>query len=101
MAYQKALAALVDPTRREVFEVLRSGPRAVGDLAKQLPVSTPAVSQHLRVLKQANLVSCTAIGNKRIYKIEPEGLKGLQDYLSTFWGDALEAFRTAADRETL
>ncbi len=98
MNCQNVLAALVDPTRREVFELLRSGPRAVGELAEHVPVSRPAVSQHLRVLRDARLVQCVAEGKRRVYSIDPSGLEELDRYLSSFWGDALEAFRQAAER---
>jgi len=97
MAYQDALAALVDPTRRQVFEILRLGPRSVGEIAKELPVSRPAVSQHLRVLKEAQLVNETPQGTKRIYRIELQGLEELRDYLESFWGDVLAAFKEAAE----
>src|SRR5881227_3003824 len=99
MAYANALALLADPTRREVFERLRSGPRAVGELAAELPVSRPAVSQHLRVLKEAGLVSDRRNGTRRLYSVEPKGLAELRAYLEEFWTEALAAFKAAAERE--
>ena len=99
MSCQSVLSALVDPTRREVFELLRLGPQAVGELAERIPVSRPAVSQHLRVLKEARLVRCVADGKRRVYSVDPSGLEELERYLTSFWGDALEAFRRAADRQ--
>ena len=98
MAYQAVLEALADPTRRRVFERLRSGPKAVVDIADDLPVSRPAVSQHLRVLKDAGLISARREGTRNLYRIEEEGLTALRDYLESFWDDALEAFRAATDR---
>ena len=94
-----AIEALADPTRREVFERLRSGPRAVGELAAELPVSRPAVSQHLRVLKEAGLVSDRRNGTRRLYSVEPKGLAELRAYLEEFWTEALAAFKAAAERE--
>jgi DNA-binding transcriptional ArsR family regulator len=93
-----ALDALGDPTRRRVMELLRTGPRAVGDLAAELPVSRPAVSQHLRVLKGAGLVSSRPDGARHLYAIDDEGLAAVRTYLETFWDDALAAFRDAAER---
>jgi DNA-binding transcriptional ArsR family regulator len=92
-------AALADPTRRAVFERLRAGPRSVGDLASGLPVSRPAVSQHLRVLKEAGLVSEQKEGTRRLYRVEPNGLAELRAYFEEFWTDALAAFKEAADAE--
>jgi DNA-binding transcriptional ArsR family regulator len=93
------LDALGDPTRRRVLELLRPGPRAVGELASELPVSRPAVSQHLRVLKGAGLVSERREGTRHLYRIDPAGLEALRTYLETFWDDALAAFAEAADRQ--
>ncbi|HWN22647.1 MAG TPA: metalloregulator ArsR/SmtB family transcription factor [Gaiellaceae bacterium] len=90
------LDALGDPTRRQIFESLRGGPRSVGQLADGLPVSRPAVSQHLRVLKEAGLVSDRREGTRRLYRVEPGGLAGLRDYFDGFWGDALERFAAEA-----
>jgi DNA-binding transcriptional ArsR family regulator len=98
MAYQGALQALADPTRREILERLRAGPRAVGELAEGLPVSRPAVSQHLRVLKDAGLVNETRAGTRRLYGVELHGLVELRRYLDTFWGDVLSAFKAEAER---
>jgi DNA-binding transcriptional ArsR family regulator len=92
--------ALGDPTRRAVFERLRRGPSSVGELAAELPVSRPAVSQHLRVLKEAGLVSERKNGTRRIYRIEPVGLAELREYVESFWDDALAAFAAAADAES-
>lgn len=94
-----ALLALSDPTRREVFEGLRKGPRSVGELAAKLPVSRPAVSQHLKVLKEAGLVTDTAQGTRRVYRIDPQGLGPLRRWLDEFWADALGAFADKADAE--
>jgi DNA-binding transcriptional ArsR family regulator len=93
------LEALGDPTRRAVFELLREGPRAVGDLARELPVSRPAVSQHLRVLKQAGLVTERRNGTKRLYRIDPGGVEALRTYFEAFWTEALASFKAAADDE--
>ncbi len=92
MAYANALAALADPTRRAVFERLRRGPASVGELAAGLPVSRPAVSQHLRSLKLAGLVNARSQGTRRVYGIDTEGLGELRRWLETFWDDALDAF---------
>ena len=98
MAYQTALAVLADPTRRRVFERLRAGPRPVGALAAGLPVSRPAVSQHLKALKEAGLVEEHTEGVRRIYALRREGLQELRDWLDSFWGEALEAFKDAAEQ---
>ena len=98
MAYGMALAVLADPTRRKVFERLRTGPRAVNALATGLPVSRPAVSQHLKVLKEAGLVEERSEGVRRIYSVRREGLAELRDWLDSFWGDALDAFKLEAER---
>ena len=97
MAYQAVLEALADPTRREVFERLRSGPLPVVEIARGLPVSRPAVSQHLRVLKDAGLVSDRAEGNRRLYQVETPALAELRRYLEGFWDEVLEAYRRAAE----
>ncbi len=81
-----------------MFERLRAGPRPVGELAKGLPVSRPAVSQHLRVLKEAKLVRERREGNRRLYSIDPEGLVTLREYLDGYWGEVLAAFKSAAKR---
>ena len=93
MTYGKALECLSDPTRRQVFERLRTGPRSVGALARGLPVSRPAVSQHLKVLKDAGLVGDRSEGARRVYYIDPEGLGELRRWLDGFWTDALESFK--------
>ncbi|MGA7999800.1 MAG: metalloregulator ArsR/SmtB family transcription factor [Bradyrhizobium sp.] len=98
MAYGNALAVLADPTRRRVFERLRAGPRPVNLLAAGLPVSRPAVSQHLKALKEAGLVEERSEGVRRIYSLRREGLAELRDWLDSFWGDALEAFKLEAER---
>jgi DNA-binding transcriptional ArsR family regulator len=99
LAYQAQLTALADPTRREIFERIAKNPRAVGELARELPVSRPAVSQHLKVLKDAGLVSDTAAGARRIYQLNPQGIGALRAYLDRFWNRALSAFKEAAERE--
>ena len=99
MAYGKALAALADPTRRRVFERLRRGPKSVGALAHGLPVSRPAVSQHLRALKEAGLVGDRAEGTRRVYFIDPHGLAALRRWLDQFWDEALAAFQMEVERE--
>lgn len=98
MAYANALSVLADPTRRQVFERLRAGPRAVGALAEGLPVSRPAVSQHLRALKDAGLVEERSAGTQRIYSLRPDGLRDLRDWLDSFWDEALDAFKAEAER---
>lgn len=98
MAYPKALAALADPTRREIFEQLRSGPRAVGEIANGMPVSRPAVSQHLKVLRDAGLVVDRSAGTRRVYYIDPRGLGPLRKWLDQFWDEALAQFQAEIDR---
>src|ERR1700733_1906335 len=93
MTYQRALGALADPTRRRVFEELRRGPRSVGKIAARMPVSRPAVSQHLGVLKKAGLVADRAEGPRPVYSIDPKGLAGIRIWLDQFWDDALMAFQ--------
>jgi DNA-binding transcriptional ArsR family regulator len=95
----RALAAIADPTRRQVFERLARGPRSVGELAEGLPVSRPAVSQHLKVLKDAGLVADRAEGTRRVYEIDPHGLGVLRAWLDQFWGDALAAFKAEAEKD--
>jgi len=99
MAYGKALAALADPTRRRVFERLRSGPQPVGKIARGLPVSRPAVSQHLKALKEAGLVADRPEGTRRVYFIDPHGLGELRRWLDRFWDEALAAFQAEVERE--
>jgi DNA-binding transcriptional ArsR family regulator len=98
MTYSSTLTALADPTRRAVFESLRAGPTPVGAIASRLPVSRPAVSQHLKALKQAGLVLDRAQGTRRVYYIDPDGLGPLRRWLDEFWSDALEAFKKEAER---
>jgi DNA-binding transcriptional ArsR family regulator len=98
MAYEAALQALADPTRRAIFERLRKGPLPVGALAEGMPVSRPAVSQHLRVLKDAGLVGERKDGTRRVYSVQVQGLRELREYLERFWGDALGAFKAEAER---
>lgn len=92
------MAALADPTRRTVFESLRHGPRSVGDIAARVPVSRPAVSQHLRVLKGAGLVTDRRAGTRRLYSVDPSGLEQLREYIEGFWDDTLAAFKAAAEK---
>src|SRR3954463_15593885 len=99
MAYAQALQALGDPTRRSVLEELRDGPEAVGEIASRLPVSRPAVSQHLRVLKEAGLVTERQDGTRRLSRVDPDGLAGLREYLDGFWEEALASFKAAAGAE--
>jgi DNA-binding transcriptional ArsR family regulator len=99
MAYAQALQALGDPTRRSVLEQLRGGPKAVGEIAARLPVSRPAVSQHLRVLKEAGLVTERQDGTRRLYRVDPNGLAGLREYLEGFWEEALASFKAAAEKQ--
>ena len=89
---------MADPTRRAIFERLGERPLAVGELASGLPVSRPAVSQHLRVLKDARLVVDRPSGNRRIYQLDPEGIGGLREYLDGFWNQALAAFKAAVEQ---
>ena len=91
------MTALADPTRRAIVERLAAAPQAVGELARHLPVSRPAVSQHLQVLKAAGLVVDRAEGARRVYRIDPAGLGPLRAWLDGFWGAALEAFGAAVD----
>jgi DNA-binding transcriptional ArsR family regulator len=91
--YYKQLDAISDATRRTVLERLRYGPLPVGELAKGLPVSRPAVSQHLKVLKEAQMVRDEAVGTRRFYRLERRGFDALRDYFDSFWDEALQAFR--------
>ena len=100
MTYVTALRCLSDPTRRRVFERLRAGPQSVGVLAKGLPVSRPAVSQHLKALKEAGLVTDRSEGTRRVYHIDPEGLGELRRWLDQFWGEALESFKQHMELST-
>ena len=97
MTYGAGFTALADPTRRAIFERLAGGPRSVGELAAELPVSRPAVSQHLKVLKGAGLVDDRARGTRRLYRIDPRGVGAMRDYLDGFWDQALTAFKAAVE----
>jgi DNA-binding transcriptional ArsR family regulator len=94
---QQQLDALGDVTRRLLLERLRRGPLPVGELARDLTVSRPAVSQHLRVLKEAKLVRDEAAGTRRYYSLDPKGFAALRSYLDNFWGEALEAFQAKVE----
>ena len=97
----RALEALGDPTRRAIFERLVGGPRSVRELADALPISRPAVSQHLRVLKQCGLVGDRAVGTRRFYRVDPAGVAAMREYLDQMWDTALAAFAVAVeDQET-
>ena len=98
-ANAQALSALGDPTRRAIFERLGDRPLAVVDLAAELPVSRPAVSQHLKVLKEAGLVRDVQAGTRRIYSLDPEGIEALRDYLDRFWNTALRSFKSRVEAE--
>jgi DNA-binding transcriptional ArsR family regulator len=98
MTYGDSLSALADPTRREIFERLAERPWAVGELAGELPVSRPAVSQHLKVLKDAGLVVDRRVGNRSFYYVHPDGVGALRSYLDQFWNRALAAFKVAAEQ---
>ena len=96
----RAFSALYDPTRRAVLERLRAGPRPVGEIARGLPVTRPAVSQHLKVLKEAGLVSDRSEGTRRIYHIDPKGLGAMRAWLDQFWDCALTAFAAEVERSS-
>ena len=98
-AYGLALHALADPTRRRVFEALARGPKPVGEIAGGMPVSRPAVSQHLKVLGEAGLVVSRAEGTRRLYSVNPDGLHALRAWLDGFWDDALTAFKREIEKE--
>jgi DNA-binding transcriptional ArsR family regulator len=91
------LTALGDPTRRAIFERLAGGPQSVGQLAAGLPVSRPAVSQHLKVLKEAGLVSDRAEGTRRLYRVDPGAVAAMRDYFDQLWNQALAAFKAAVE----
>jgi DNA-binding transcriptional ArsR family regulator len=97
---EQVFDALGDPTRRSVFERLRGGARSVGELAEGMDVSRPAVSQHLKVLKEARLVVDRAEGTRRLYAVDTQGLEALRTWLEGLWDEALDAFKEAAERET-
>ncbi|HXG75627.1 MAG TPA: metalloregulator ArsR/SmtB family transcription factor [Gaiellaceae bacterium] len=96
-ANRSPLEALGDTTRRQVFELLRDGPRSVGELAQQLPVSRPAVSQHLRVLEEAGLVTHRRQGTRHLYELDTTGVAALRDWIDGFWTVALARFQAAAE----
>jgi DNA-binding transcriptional ArsR family regulator len=97
--HPRGIEALADPTRRSIFELLGGGPRSVVDIARDVPVSRPAVSQHLKVLKDAGLVCVRSAGTRRIYALDPAGVAAARDYFSRFWTSALAAYAQAADLE--
>lgn len=99
MAYAQVLEALGDPTRRQIFELLQAGPAAVGEIARHVPVSRPAVSQHLRVLKDAGLVTDRQEGTRRVYAIRPDGLAETRAWLDDMWNRTLAAFKDAAESD--
>jgi len=96
----EGFAALADPTRRQVFERLARKPLSVGAIADELPVSRPAVSQHLKVLKAAGLVVDERDGTRRVYRIDMRGIEAMRKYLDRFWDRALAAFKAATEKET-
>jgi DNA-binding transcriptional ArsR family regulator len=96
--HDNGMSALGDPTRRAIFELLAEAPRPVGELAQQLPVTRPAVSQHLKVLKEAGLVMDRQHGTRRVYQLNPEGVGALRAYFDRFWNQAMTAFKQAAER---
>lgn len=96
---EQQLDALGDPTRRAILVRLMDGPLPVGELARDFPVSRPAISQHLRILKQAKLVTDRAAGNRRLYQLNPEGFDSLREYFEQFWGEALQAFRRKVETQ--
>lgn len=96
---ERALQALGDPSRREIFERLSRRPSPVGQLARELPISRPAVSQHLKVLKEAGLVFDRQEGTRRVYQVDPKAVEALRQYFDSFWGQALATFRIAAEDE--
>src|SRR5436190_16447547 len=99
MAYRvDGLSALADPTRRAIFERVAERPSAVGELATELPISRPAVSQHLKVLKDARLVIDQPDGTRRIYSVDPEGVDALRGYLDQFWSQALANFKRIVEQ---
>ena len=93
------VSALGDATRRAIFELLADGPRPVGEIARELPVTRPAVSQHLKVLKEAGLVIDRQVGTRRLYQLDPRGIGALRAYFDRFWNRALTAFKDAVEQE--
>ncbi len=96
---ERALDALGDPTRRAVLRRLRGGGRSVGEIAEGMAVSRPAVSQHLKILKRARLVTVSAVGTRRVYAVDSRGIESLRKWLEGFWEEALTAFKVMAERE--
>lgn len=100
MSYETALIALSDPTRRAIVELLRDKPHPVGELARRFPVSRPAISQHLKVLSDAGLVTATAEGRRRVYALAPDGVHALRRYLDALWDDALASYGLEARKQS-
>jgi DNA-binding transcriptional ArsR family regulator len=100
VTYEEALSAIDDPTRRLLLERLTAGPRSVGELAEGLPMSRPAVSQHLRVLKEARLVNEQRVGTRRVYRLDPRGLTQLRAYFDGFWQRAMAGFKDSANHDS-
>jgi DNA-binding transcriptional ArsR family regulator len=98
--YQEGWEALGDPSRRAIVECLAERPRAVGEIAAELPISRPAVSQHLKVLKEAGLVTDRAVGTRRVYRLNPAGVAALRDQLDTYWRRALDGFQDVIEHST-
>jgi DNA-binding transcriptional ArsR family regulator len=96
--HETVLTALADPTRRAIFERLARSPSAVGELARELPVSRPAVSQHLKILKSAGLVTDQAAGTRRVYSVDSAGVAAIREYFEQFWQQSLASFRAAASK---
>jgi DNA-binding transcriptional ArsR family regulator len=96
--HAQVLTALADPTRRAIFERLARSPSAVGELARELPVSRPAVSQHLKILKSAGLVTDQAAGTRRVYSVDSAGVAAIREYFEQFWQQSLASFRAAASK---
>ena len=96
---RSAVAVLAEPTRLAIFELLADGPRPVGELAAQLPVTRPAVSQHLKVLKEAGLVTDRQEGTRRFYQLNPQGIEEVRAYFDRFWSMALESFKVTVERK--
>lgn len=99
MTYQLALSALAEPTRRHIFETISMSPQSVGSVAKELPISRPAVSQHLKVLVDANLLSAEKRGTQNIYRTNPQGLTELREYLDGFWDEVLDSFAAEIEKQ--
>jgi DNA-binding transcriptional ArsR family regulator len=98
--HERQLDALGDATRRAILARLAAGPLAVGELSAHFPMSRPAISQHLRVLKDARLVTHTAVGTRRVYAVDREGINELRRYFDQFWGSALSSFKSRVERNT-